>query len=141
MTNDNQNKQQPQLFNPIPSNSQNLKNEMMVQNLQEMFPNLYDKIKPHIDEIAKELGNEGISADVIDSIIQEIMNSSGLPQENQEETMVPTFHDLGPGYLHPYPYPNPYYNYGRYPRPPYQNFSLKKLIKIMLLQQLGKYYL
>lgn len=121
----------PQPSSPVPT-------DLTDQNLQELFPDLYNTIKPHIDQIAAELKKQEVTDSMIDSIVQEILLESGMtsPETAQQNTMEPTLapiYDMGYGR-----YPNPYFRRRRYPRY-YYNLSLEDLVRLMLLQQLGGY--
>lgn len=48
------------------------------QDLERMYPELYQKLKPYIEDIASQLRNQTIDQNMIDSIIQEILRNSGL---------------------------------------------------------------
>ena len=48
------------------------------QDLERMYPELYQKISPYIEDIAKQLRNQKIDENMLESIIRDIMENSGL---------------------------------------------------------------
>lgn len=142
MQNDSSNgRTPPQGENPEMSGSPSGSPDLFEQKLQELYPDLYRKIKPHMDAIARELQGQMISDSVLDAILEEIMNSSAMPpQDDDLGPAVPAIRSYG-GYPRHYGYPIPYYRRGIYPGYYYDNSSLDTLLGLMLLRRLGgRYY-
>lgn len=119
------------------------------RNLQQMYPDLYNMILPYVERYADQMENGEISEEMIDSIVEDIMRRSGMSEDEdmdmeEEEENVPAQLDLGyGGYFsrYPMPGPNPYprrrRRRRRYPR--YYISPMEDLIRLILLQQLGRY--
>lgn len=118
----------------MPENQDNM--DIDDHRLQEMFPDLYPQIKPHIDELARMLQGQEMNDSMIDSIVDDILSRtggySGYWPEDMEEA-IPTQTNYRGNYR---PYPNPYYRRRRYPMY-YYDLSLRDLIRLLLLRQLG----
>lgn len=130
---------------------------LMVANqntLQQLSPDLYSRVKPHIDEIVKELNKQEISEDTLNAVIDEFFNSlpqsenmpfenmpfGNMPSENmplenmpfENEPAVPAFNGYGFGPRRPYRW-NPYRRRWRNMR----GLSTDTLLRLLLLRQLG----
>ncbi|MPM78314.1 hypothetical protein SDC9_125325 [bioreactor metagenome] len=136
---------------------------LMVANqntLQQLSPDLYSRVKPHIDEIVKELNKQEISEDTLNAVIDEFFNSlsklenmppenmlpENMPMENEPfenmpfENMpaVPAFNGYGYGYGPRQPYrPGPYWNPYRRRWRNMRGLSTDTLLRLLLLRQLG----
>lgn len=136
----------PNTMPEMPNNMMNNQNQMQNitdQNLENMFPDLYQKMKPHIDEIANQLKNQQITENMIDAIVDEILRRSGIADlegymdedmEEMEDTLaVQRYMNYG---RNPRQNQYPYNRRRRYPR--YYNPSLQDLIRLMLMRQLWR---
>lgn len=104
--------------------------------LQQLDPDLYRRIKPHINDIVNELNKQEISESVlyavIDELISSVEQSETIPFE--EEAAVPAFGNIGPRQpFRPGPNRPPYRRGWRYPG----GLSTDALIRLLLLRELG----
>mgnify|MGYP001251318753 CR=1 FL=1 len=114
---------------------------LMVANqntLQQLNPDLYSRIKPHIDEIVKELNKQDISEDTLNAVIDEFINSLLQPENMsfEDEPAVPAFNGYGFGPRQPYR-PGPYWNPCRRGCRNMRGLSTDTLLRLLLLRQLG----
>ena len=61
----------------MPNNTNPFEN-LSNQNIEALYPELYHKLKPHIDEIAYQLRNQRIDENVIEVVVEDILKRSGL---------------------------------------------------------------
>lgn len=103
--------------------------------LQQLDPDLYRRIKPHINDIVNELNKQEISESILYAVIDELLSS--MEQSEMiplEEAAVPAFGNMGPRQsFRPGPNYPPYRRNYRYPR----NLSTDALIRLLLLRELG----
>lgn len=101
--------------------------------LQQLDPDLYNRIMPHINEIAKELSKQELSGDVlsaaVDEFISAVEQSATLSPENNNDVAVAAVSNV----FWPAPYRTPGRGRWRYGG----GFSTDDLIRYLLLQKLG----
>ena len=146
-------------------NNTNTSDNNFNQDLETMYPDIYKKVKPYIDEIVSRYGDGQLSQSMIESMVQDILQRSGLSgyaasDESYESEAIPTqgfmnygnfFGGLGnPQNQYPnhdndrrrrrypmYPVYPIYPTYPIYPR--YPGLSPQELVRILLLQRLFGY--
>lgn len=102
--------------------------------LQQLSPELYSKIKPHIEEIVKEMNKRELSEETLNAVIDELIYSL-LQSQNitlEDEFAVPTFNGIRSLYRSN-PYWNPYHLGWRNSR----GMPTDTLIRLLLLRDLG----
>lgn len=107
--------------------------------LQQLNPGLYNRIKPHIEEIVKELNNQELTDDMIDAAVDEIMRAMDGSNENvSNEIAIPAVSYMYPRgnmrYRQNYWRPNRRWRrYGR-------GMSTEDLIRLLLLREMGYFW-
>lgn len=107
--------------------------------LQQLNPGLYNRIKPHIDEIVKELNNQELTDDMIDAAVDEIMRAMDESNDNMSnEIAVPAVNYMYPRgnmrYRQNYWRPNRRWRrYGR-------GMSTEDLTRLLLLREMGYFW-
>jgi len=114
--------------------------DMDENTLQNLDPDLYSRIKPHIDEIVKELNKQELSAGTLDAVIDELITSleqsGNIPFE--DGAAIPVVGNLSPRQpFRPSPYRTPDRRKWRSPG----GLSTDDLIRLLLLRELGYFWL
>lgn len=107
--------------------------------LQQLDPDLYRRIKPHINEIVNEMNKQEISTNVfyavIDELISSLEQSGNIPLE--DEIAVPAISSVGSRQpFRPGPNRPPYHKGWRNPG----GLSSDALIRLLLLRELGYFW-
>jgi len=109
--------------------------------LQQLDPDLYNRIKPHINEIVKELNKQELSEKVFNAVIDELINSleqsGNIPME--DEMAIPAIGNMD--LRQPYRQ-SPYWNPDRRRCPGCRGgLSTDNLIRLLLLRELGYFWI
>lgn len=105
--------------------------------LQQMDPDLYNRVKPHIQEIVRELGKQEVPDSVLDAVVDELILSMQQSMDSPEggDLAVAAIGGIFPQRqpLWPAPYRAPGRRRWRYTG----GFSTDDMIRYLLLQRLG----
>lgn len=116
--------------------------QRLKQYLEQMFPDLHERLSPFIGEITEFLHNGQLSEEMTSSLANDIIEKisvSSLPQGMPRAipTQAPVRERNRP---RPMPFPPPYPYYPPFGYPVYRyDLSVEDLLRIMLLQRLGLY--
>lgn len=141
-----------------------MSNNLSGMNIQNLYPELYNQLKPYIDDAVRRFQSGQIDQNMLESIVEDILISSGLSQymtdvSEEEEAVVPAQRMFGgfgfgnpnqfrrrpggpfrpPGPPRPRP---PIYPYPVYPPVPCPGcgwgppITPRNLVRLLLLQQL-----
>lgn len=109
--------------------------------LQSLNPDLYNRIKPHIDEIVKELNKQELSPGTLDAVIDELITSleqsGNIPFEDGD--VIPVISNFYPPRQPSRPGPYRTGDRRRWRSP--GGLSTDDLIRLLLLRELGYFWL